>query len=89
MSVWPVAGCCCPPVIAVTDSGLYTATMLLARVATSVSIVLLITLTTRWADLLKGLEKDELADEDAVDAGSEDGREPSPNAPPAPEEEDA
>ena len=42
--------------LAVTDSGVSSAAMLLSRVGTSVSLGALLILTTRWADLLKALQ---------------------------------
>ncbi len=42
--------------IAVSDSGLASASLLVASVGTSVSLVLLVVLTTRWTDLLKALK---------------------------------
>lgn len=44
-----------PASLAVTRQGLLGAAMLVVRVAVSVSAMLLLTLTTRWADLLKAL----------------------------------
>lgn len=44
-----------PEVLAVTRQGLLGAATLVARVGLSVSAMLLLTLTTRWADLLKAL----------------------------------
>ena len=41
--------------IAVSDNGLSSAILLVARVGISVSLVLLLVLTTRWTDLLKAL----------------------------------
>ena len=41
--------------VAVTDNGLASATLFLARVGTSVSLAMLLVLTTRWAQLLKAL----------------------------------
>lgn len=44
-----------PKEIAITRQGITTATIFVMRVATSVSIVVLLTLTTRWLSLLKAL----------------------------------
>lgn len=44
-----------PSEIAVTRQGIFTALLLVGRVATSMSFVLLLTLTTPWAELLKAL----------------------------------
>jgi cobalt/nickel transport system permease protein len=44
-----------PPEIAMTAQGISAALLLTGRVATSMSFVLLLTLTTPWADLLKAL----------------------------------
>ena len=44
-----------PPEIAMTTQGVSAALLLTGRVATSMSFVLLLTLTTPWADLLKAL----------------------------------
>lgn len=41
--------------VAVTDNGLASAVLFLARVGTSVSLAVLLVLTTRWAQLLKAL----------------------------------
>ena len=46
-----------PPLrLAVTDNGLASATLLTARVGTSVSIALLLIATTRWTDLMRALK---------------------------------
>jgi len=46
-----------PPLrLAVTDNGLASATLLTARVGTSVSIALLLITTTRWTDLMRALK---------------------------------
>jgi cobalt/nickel transport system permease protein len=42
--------------IAISDHGLASAVMLVARVATSVSLAIVLVLTTRWAQLLRSLE---------------------------------
>lgn len=42
--------------LAISDNGLHSAALLVARVAASVSLALLLVLTTRWADLLKSLQ---------------------------------
>ncbi len=44
-----------PPEITLTKQGIAAALLLVGRVATSMSLVLLLTLTTPWADLLKAL----------------------------------
>jgi len=44
-----------PPEIAMTEQGISAALTLVGRVATSMSFILLLTLTTPWADLLKAL----------------------------------
>ncbi len=45
-----------PPLrLAVTDNGLSSATMLVARVGTSVAVTLLLVSTTRWSELLRAL----------------------------------
>jgi len=41
--------------LAVTDNGVSGATLLIARVGTSVSLALLLVFTTRWTELLRGL----------------------------------
>ena len=44
-----------PPEITLTRQGISTALLLVSRVATSISLVLLLTLTTPWAEILKAL----------------------------------
>lgn len=44
-----------PRVISITRPGVDAALLVVARVATSVSVVVLLSLTTRWSDLLKAL----------------------------------
>lgn len=44
-----------PEIISITRQGLLTASIFIGRVATSVSLTVLLTLTTRWNDLLRAL----------------------------------
>ncbi len=54
-SKWSVGLFEIPKTISITKQGLFVATMFVMRVATSVSLVVLIVLTTRWQYLLKAL----------------------------------
>ncbi len=52
---WSIGPFKVPETIAITRQGLTTATLFVMRVATSVSLVILVVLTTKWPHLLKAL----------------------------------